>query len=222
MNDQQNPVPPVSYVDDYQPPVSSQPISDQPQPVAAQNLNPVEPVAPPVPNLPGAPVMPSNSMPPTPSATTNSMPIQSSQSLEDQNIFFLLGVDDGTDEEKESFLDELQQVIWEDFLESDVQLLITDEENQGLQAIQAKTELSEEDKQEEMVVYLEKLIPDLEEIMLEKALELKEDMVKERLAGMREYYADRLAELAKLDEAENLVRDDQWKDAATILNSLPA
>jgi hypothetical protein len=190
-------VPSVSYVDDYQPPAPAvSPPATQPgeEPVAA-------PAATPPLNQP-----------------TNA----NSQTLEDQNIFFLLGVDDGTDEEKESFLDELQQVIWEDFLENDVQLLITAEENQGLKQIQSKTGLSEEDKQEEMVVYLEKLIPDLEEIMLEKAMELKEDMIKERLAGMREYYTDQPLELKQLDEADNLIKVNRWRDAAAILNSLKA
>lgn len=204
-------VPPVSYVDDYQPPAAVPNSSPVPAP-APVNPMPMTPISSMMPTA--APISPAMSD----QAGTNSI----SQTLEDQNIFFLLGVDDGSDEEKESFLDELQQVIWEDFLENDVQLLITEEENQGLKQIQAKTDFSEEDKQEEMVVYLEKLIPDLEEIMLEKALELKEDMVRERIAGMRDYYADKPAELQKLDQAEALLKDDKWRDAAAALNSLKA
>ncbi len=200
--------PAVSYVDDYQPPKDENvPLSQSP---AVKLTSEPQAVAPPA----------SAAMPAPASNQGSAIPV--SQTLEDQNIFFLLGVDDGTDEEKESFLDELQQVIWEDFLENDVQLLITEEEKQGLQQIQVKTGVSEEDKQEEMVVYLEKLIPDLEEIMLEKALELKEDMVKERIAGMREYYADRPEELKKVDEAAALIKADKWRDAATALNSLRA
>jgi hypothetical protein len=143
-----------------------------------------------------------------------------SQALEDQNIFFLLGVTDGTDEEREAFLDELQQVIWEDFLENDVELLITEEETVELKRITANKGLSDEQQQEQVIVYLEKLIPDLEEIMLEKALELKEDMVRERIAGMREYYAEQSDQLQKLDEAERLVNDDQWRAAADTLNAM--
>lgn len=108
----------------------------------------------------------------TPPLVTSSGP-DSSESLEEQNIFELLGVADGSDEEKEEFLDELQQVIWEDFLENDVELLVTLEEKKQVDAILAKTDSNDLEKQEELVVYLEKLIPDLEEIMLEKALELK-------------------------------------------------
>lgn len=229
MTDQQNPVqplvgtnpapqptepvvPPVSYVDDYQPPQSN-----DNQPVVPA-MNPA-----PMPSVPAAPASAPVAAAPQP-AVNDQTAVGGvvSQSLEDQNIFYLLGVDDGTDEEKESFLDELQQVIWEDFLENDVQLLITEEENQGLKQIQAKADVSEADKQEEMVVYLEKLIPDLEEIMLEKALELKEDMVRERIAGMRDYYVDRPAELQRLNEVETLLKEDKWRDAAAVLNSLKA
>jgi hypothetical protein len=157
---------------------------------------------------------------PTPASSAPVMPV--SQSLEDQNIFHLLGVQDGSNEEKEAFLDELQQVIWEDFLENDVELLLTEEEVEGLRKIRATTGKSELELQEDIVVYLEKLIPDLEEILLEKALELKEDMVKERIAGMREFFANQPDQLRKLDEAETLIADDQWRSAAELLNSAQA
>jgi hypothetical protein len=143
-----------------------------------------------------------------------------SQTLEDQNIFFLLGVSDGTDQEKEAFLDELQQVIWEDFLENDVELLVTEEEMTELKTIMAQKELNNLELQEKIIVYLEKLIPDLEEIMLEKALELKEDMVRERIAGMRTYHASNAEALTKLNQAETEMGNNQWRTAAELLNSL--
>lgn len=142
------------------------------------------------------------------------------QSLEDQNIFVLLGVEDGSDEQKEAFLDELQQVIWEDFLENDVELLLTEQEMTDLRAILDKPTAEEAQKQEETVVFLEKLIPDLEEIMLEKALELKEDMVRERLLGLREFFSDDTQKLARLNEVETLMNQNKWNDAAKAMNSL--
>jgi hypothetical protein len=208
-------------------PQASQSFSVPPALQSAPSVVPVQPMAStpepstpapaPVASTPVAPVaVPTDSVPAQPSSGQS--PI--SQALEDQNIFFLLGVTDATEEEKESFLDELQQVIWEDFLENDVELLITEEEMKELETVMAKKELGEVELQEAIVTYLEKLIPDLEEIMLEKALELKADMVKERIAGMKEYYADKSAALTKLDEAEKLVNDDQWRQAAEALNSI--
>ncbi|MBU0576574.1 hypothetical protein KJ654_02840 [Patescibacteria group bacterium] len=194
---------PSSYVDSYQPPTINRPASVPPTSVTPPTsiTSPISPI------------------PPTalaPKQDQGSESLQDPQSLQSQNIFFLLGVQDGSDEEKEVFLDELQQVIWEDFLENDVKLLITEAEMIKLQEIMAKGDGPEE--QEGMTVYLEKLIPDLEEIMLEKAFELKQDLVKERTAGMREYYLGNDTALGQLDKAEQLIDQDQWLQAAELLN----
>ena len=157
----------------------------------------------------------------TPTPTPTPTPASSSEALEDQNIFELLGVSDGTDEEKEAFLLELQRVLWDDFLQYDVQLLITKEEYAELQ-VQRDSKTTPEEKEEAVVVYLEKLIPDLEEIMLEKALELKGDMVRERINGLRELYANEPEKITQLDAAATQVEAGTWRAAATTLNSIAA
>lgn len=145
-----------------------------------------------------------------------------SESLEDQNIFFLLGVNDGSEEDKEKFLDELQQVIWEDFLEFDVKLLITNDEYTEFKKLLDEPSANDLEKQEKLVVYLEKLVPDLEEIMLEKALELKGDMFKERIAGMKEYHTANPDALSNIDRAEFMMAENKWRSAAELLNSISA
>lgn len=182
----------------------------QPQPVSM----PTPPVSQPM------PVQPLSIDEEMEGATPANPKSNASESLEDQNIFDLLGFNDADEEERERFLDELQQIIWEDFLANDVELLITEDEIKGLRDIQGKQVVSKDDKQEEMVVYLEKLIPDLEDIMLEKALELKGDMVRERISGMKNYFAKKPAALAKLDHAQSLIDSDQWRSAADLLNAL--
>jgi len=142
------------------------------------------------------------------------------EKLEDQNIFFLLGVEDGKPDEKEKFLDELQQVIWEDFLENDLSLLITSDEKQAADKISAQTDLSDLEKQEKLIEYLAGLIPDLETIMLEKALELKQDLVKERVVGIKEYYKDKPTDLTKIDEAAKFFAQGKWMSGAKVLNAL--
>jgi hypothetical protein len=157
-------------------------------------------------------------------AAVSSKPVASSaenpESLALQNIFALLGIVDGTEEQKETFLDELQQVIWEDFLENDVELLITQSESVELKKMLNGSERNDLQKQDEVLAYLQGLIPDLEEIMLEKALELKEDMVRERLAGMREYFSGKDESLAQIDKAEQLINQNHWKSATQVLNQL--
>jgi hypothetical protein len=143
-----------------------------------------------------------------------------SEKLEDQNIFFLLGVEDGANEEKERFLDELQQVVWEDFLENDLELLITTQEKEQVDQMLNNSELSDLDKQEQILNYLSNLIPDLEEIMLEKALELKQEMVKERVEGMRQYYADKEEALSKINQAAQMFAEGKWSSGAKLLNQV--
>lgn len=142
------------------------------------------------------------------------------ESLEEQNVFDLLGVNDGSNEDKEKFLDELQQVIWEDFIENDVELLVTTEEMVKVKQIIDKENQDDLEKQEELIGYLEKIIPDLEEIMLEKALELKEEMVQERINGMKAFHAGQPESLTKLTEAEKLFSEEKWHSGAVILNTI--
>lgn len=216
-----------NYVDAYIPPgqpaapaPTADPIADQTA-GTSQSPSAIDQFSTPIsaPTSPSVPASPAVA-PPAVSVTPSTTPMSKSETLEDQNIFFLLGVRDGTDQEKESFLDELQQVIWEDFLEFDVKLLITSEEMIELkQMLDSQTDRDLE-KQEKIIVYLEKLIPDLEEIMLEKALELKEEMVRERVSGLRQYYADKPDKMQRIDEAERLLNSDKWYSAAHLMNSL--
>ena len=241
MNDDKS-VSGVHYVDAYQPPSddavnNTQPpadtalnddgnspmndagMSDQSTPVADMPTNqPGQPTPPVEPTQPAESPQPTSS--PQPAQSELPSTDKTSESLEDQNIFFLLGVNDGTDEQKEKFLDELQQVIWEDFLEYDVKLLITSDEQTQLHQMMDSGQEQSLEEQEKVVVFLEKLIPDLEEIMLEKALELKEEMVRERAAGLRTYYADKPDSIKRIDEAEKLMDQGSWYSAAHLMNSL--
>ena len=139
--------------------------------------------------------------------------VQISQTLEDQSIFDLVGDTDGSAEERERFLDELQKVVWDDFLDNDVELLLTEEELQPLEEIVSKPNADQLTKQQEIVQYLESKIPDLEEIMMEKALKLKEDLLNERIAGMEQLYADKPETLARIAKAKAAIADGKYYDA---------
>lgn len=154
-------------------------------------------------------------VPPSPATAPDSK-----ESLEAQNIFELLGVTEGGEDEREAFLDELQQVIWEDFIDNDVELLITSQEQEQLQAIRSQRHDSSEAEQEAILVFLEKLIPDLEEIMLEKALELKEDLARERVATVRQYFQDDPTKLDQVSQAENEFNSGNWAKGAQLLNQI--
>lgn len=188
---------------------------------------PVMPAAPAMPAVPAMPQTPAPAASPTPASMPMADSAQAAQaadkaeSLETQNIFELLGVSNGSDADKEAFLDELQQVIWEDFLTSDLQLLLTRAELAEVEQLRSQNPDAAK-QQEAVVAYLEKLIPDMEDIMLEKALELKREMVRERVTGMRSYLAGKADKLAELDKVQELLRQEKWASVARALNSLAA
>lgn len=198
--------PASSYVDAYVPPSGAATPSATPTP--PQDSVPTA--------APVNPAPPTSSSAPTPPPSSGAQ----SEELEDQNIFTMLGVTDGTPEQREAFLDELQQVIWEDFLEYDVKLLVTKDEQVELNNLLTAQGSNELEKQEKIVVYLEKLIPDLEEIMLEKALELKEEMIRERVKGLKEFHKEKPEALTQIGKAEELMNVGKWYSAATLLNSI--
>lgn len=179
--------------------------------------NPVPPMADQsAPMLDQQPPMPMQQapQPPQPAAET-----PAGEDIAEQNIFEMLGVTDGTPEQREQFLDELQTVIWDDFIESDVKLLLTDQEQQELKQLMQPDPKAIE-AQERAVVYLEKLIPDLEDIMLEKALQLKEEMARERLRALTELYRNDEGKQAIIRQAQEKMDQKQWRTATTLLNSL--
>jgi hypothetical protein len=141
-----------------------------------------------------------------------------SEELKAQNIFDMLGLMNIEDEEKNQFLDELEAMIWDDFVTHDLELLLTSEEYAGAREILDTKVQSEAQQKENLIVYLEKLVPDLDEVLYDKALELKSEMMGERLAKMKES-ADGTT-LAKIKEVEGLISQNHWKSAVSLLNQL--
>lgn len=140
-----------------------------------------------------------------------------SQKLADQSIFDLVGDNESTPEQREDFLDELQKVVWDDFLDNDVDLLLTEEEMKPLEEIVSRPDEDQTAKQTAIVDYLESKIPDLEEIMMEKAVKLKSDLLLERIAGMEQFYADKPEILEKITHARELIDQGQYYDVIVTL-----
>lgn len=153
---------------------------------------------------------------PEPAEEKSSENSDESEELRAQNIFEMLGLAKISDEEKNQFLDELESMIWDDFIVHDLELLLTSEEYVKAREI-LDSASDENQKKEDLIVYLEKIIPDLDEVLYEKALELKSEMMGERLSKMKEG-ADE-ATLAKVKQAEGLISRNLWRQAANLLNS---
>ena len=145
---------------------------------------------------------------------------ETSEALIDQNIFFLLGVEDSSPEEQDHFLDELQQTVWDEFLRQDLSSKVTAEQKAEVDQIMSKASLEEVERQNEAIEYLDGIIPDFENLMMGKALKLKKDLVKERVASLRESLAQDPEKLAQLQQAEALMDQEKWLSAGQLLNQL--
>lgn len=140
------------------------------------------------------------------------------QAIENQNIFDLLGARSLSAAEEADFLDRLQKTIWDDFLDNNVELLLTDEEVEGLIAIINRGDVNDDEKQSLMLEYMQKLIPDLDEILLEKASKLKKDLTMERIASLEEMYREDEGKMRQLIEVRKLVEEERWMEVADTLN----
>jgi len=137
------------------------------------------------------------------------------EALPAQNIFEMLGLSNISDEEKNQFLDELEEMIWNDFIEHDLQLLLTTTEYEEAKKTLQATYQSEDARKEALLNYLSSLIPDLEEILYQKALELKAEMFAERVKRMNMDADENMR--AKLQEVEALVAQNRFKSALKLL-----
>jgi hypothetical protein len=109
-------------------------------------------------------------------------------------------------------------MIWDDFVMHDLELLLTSEEYGQARQILDDQAKSEDERKEGLIIFLEKLIPDLDEVLYEKALELKSEMMAERLAKLKENTDSSVAD--KVKQAEAMISENRWRSAAALLNSL--
>lgn len=143
----------------------------------------------------------------------------SGQALEAQSIFEMLNIEDISAEEREEFLTELEELIWEDFVKTDLPLMLTTEEYAGAEEI-LNSQKEEDQKKEDLLVYIEKILPDIEEIMYEKAIGLKEEMFMERIRKMEEAAVGDEQLLAKIAQAKSQAQAGQWQAAVETLNQV--
>ena len=160
------------------------------------------------------------------STTQEATPTESAQatvdpeSLAAQNVFEMLGLADTKDEDKEAFLNDLEHLIWDDFVEVDLPLLLTKEELTKAKEILAQADLPEDEIKEQLLVYLEDLVPGLEQAMYQKALKLKEELMLERLRKLKEEATEQQAtvKLADLSQVEQLITQQRYQSAIQLLN----
>jgi len=142
------------------------------------------------------------------------------EDLESQNIFEMLNLDHLEQSEKEAFLDDLEKLIWDNFIEVELAQLLNPEEKAQAEQILADSTKGDDERKEALLIYLEKFIPNLEEIMYKKALLLKKEMFEERIRKSRQQASEdnNLSLMADLDQIQELIKADRYKTAIALLN----
>lgn len=136
-----------------------------------------------------------------------------SEDLAAQNIFDLLNIQ-ASDEEKENFLREIEELIFEDFIGKDVPLLLNSSELAELNKLQADNLSAGPEKKEKILEFLFNLLPNLENLLYDKAMKLKEEMVHERIKRLEQNAAnpDLIARV------KTAVSEKKWRQVTNLLN----
>jgi hypothetical protein len=142
-----------------------------------------------------------------------------SQQLWDQDIFFLIGIN-GTEEEKNNYKNKLDQVVWDDFLINDAPLLLTNSEMIVLQVIIEHEDDDQSAKKQKILDYLATVCPDVDQLLDEKSLSQKEDMLYVRISEMERRYQYAPQALERIKDAKVACAMNRFHDAIAILNEV--
>lgn len=144
------------------------------------------------------------------------------QQLATMDIFSLLGIENASDEEREMFLNQLQDAIWEEVVEDELLEKLTEEEVNSIEQTVNDENMSADDKRNALFSMLSDKVPNLEERLADSTNQLKFDLLGERVDGLREYYKDKPDQLSVLDQVEQMVESGNVTEAVNMLNKQQA
>ncbi|MDR2386976.1 MAG: hypothetical protein LBE80_05240 [Deltaproteobacteria bacterium] len=145
---------------------------------------------------------------------------RSSQSLEDINIFYLLGVDNKQQEELNKYLSTLNTISFEIFI-GFLPLLLVQEQLDYLEQLINNNNLEINDKYKLISSYLNEEVPDINEILAEITLKIKEQLITTRIKLMEKLYENNPNALEKIIEAKIAWASWFYGDLARILSQIP-
>ncbi|MDR2388117.1 MAG: hypothetical protein LBE80_11135 [Deltaproteobacteria bacterium] len=142
-----------------------------------------------------------------------------SQKLFDVNIFYFLGVDSSPQAELDIYLAKLENFTLENVF-SYLYLLLTDEEFNNLIKIINMNDIEINDKYKKISAYLVEKIPDINQLLAQSALGLKEDLGQTRIYLSQEIYENNPEMIEHISEAKVALASGLYRDAARYLSKL--
>jgi hypothetical protein len=136
-------------------------------------------------------------------------------------LFDVMGLK-GSEQEEKVTADEISDSLWQQFLAEDVMDQLSEEALDDLQKILNDKELEAKpnEQTQKMITIVEQFVPDMKGKLSQKALEFKKEIVMERVAGLRDKFAEDTDTLAKIDQVESFANDGKWNEAIQLLNQV--
>ncbi|MCD8484521.1 hypothetical protein LRY65_05560 [Candidatus Woesebacteria bacterium] len=147
---------------------------------------------------------------------------QTAQQLAAMDVFTLLGITDASEEDREAFLNQLQDAIWEEVVEQELADSLTDDEIDTIDRVITDEALQADEKRNQLFSLLANKVPNLEEGLADATNQLKYDLLGERVDGLREFYAAKPDQLQVLDQVEEMVNAGNVNEAVATLNKQQA
>jgi len=141
------------------------------------------------------------------------------QTLDEIDVFTLLGMT-GSDEEKAEFLDQMQQTVWTQVVEEEILPTLTQAQITQVEDIMADDSVPLEESKSKVFAFLLETTPELPELMKEKILEFKGEILVSRIAGLRDRYEGNPSELERLDSIELMLDEGNIQPALQALATL--
>lgn len=141
------------------------------------------------------------------------------QTLDQIDVFTLLGMS-GSEEEKTEFFDQMYQTIWSQVVEEAILPMLTQDQITEVEDMMADESVDFEESKGHVFAYLLETTPELPELLKEKILEFKAEILVSRIEGLRERYEGNPSELQRIDSIEQMIEEGNVQPALQALATL--
>jgi len=142
--------------------------------------------------------------------------------FEQLDIFTVLGVAQD-DPDREAFLQQMEEAIWEEIVENELADKLSDTELGQIESILDAKDVSQDGKRDQLFGMVVGRIPNFEKIVREYTMAAKRDLLSERLEGTKEFYTTTQPNADKLSQVERagqLFEAGEFSACAQALNAI--
>lgn len=126
------------------------------------------------------------------------------KTLDQYNLFDLMGLANMTSSQKEAMLIDINTSIWNDFIDQNLMLMLTQDQMQVI-----KNKLIKNEEVEKILKYVAKIVPNIFNLMDEFARQFKFNYIKDHFLLMLDEYS-RMATL--LQDSTNIQQNEQERN----------